>query len=81
MRAADVARALHAKRSGKFWVCCCPAHDDRTPSLSFWDGYRDVAFHCHAGCDSCDVIDALRDRGIWSKQRRRRTGRAPATDK
>jgi hypothetical protein len=41
LTAAEVARRLKGKRSGKFWICCCPAHDDRSPSLSIWDG--DVA--------------------------------------
>ena len=73
MRAIEVARALKAKRSGRFWVCSCPCHDDRSPSLGFYDGHTTVVFTCFAGCDPCDVIEALRDRGIWNERRRRRT--------
>jgi len=30
----NIIRQLKAKKSGGGWVACCPAHDDRTPSLS-----------------------------------------------
>lgn len=44
---------------GSSWQC--PAHDDRAPSLSVnpnttGDG---VVLHCHAGCDTDDVVTAL----------------------
>ena len=37
----------------------CPAHDDHSPSLSV--SYRDgrVALHCHAGCETESILDAL----------------------
>lgn len=41
-------------------MCCCPAHDDRTPSLSVRVGDTSLLFHCFAGCTSVDVIKALR---------------------
>lgn len=48
------------------FVAPCPAHDDRTPSLSLRDGDAGkVLLFCHAGCNSCDVIEALRSRGLW----------------
>lgn len=42
------------------WMAQCPAHDDREPSLSLTeaDGGR-VLFHCFAGCDPEDVLNAL----------------------
>lgn len=45
-------------------MCRCPVHDDRTPSLSVRPGNRQLLFHCFAGCDTADVISALRDRGL-----------------
>ena len=41
----------------------CPAHEDRTPSLSInvVDGH--VLWKCHAGCTQEEVTDALRERG------------------
>jgi hypothetical protein len=33
------------------WMVCCPAHDDRHPSLSISEGRGGrILFHCHAGC-------------------------------
>jgi hypothetical protein len=38
----------------------CPAHDDAKPSLSVAEGAdRRAVVHCHAGCDTRDVLDAL----------------------
>jgi len=51
---------LHAKRSGEGWIAKCPAHDDRTPSLSISEGHEGRALiKCHAGCSTDDVIAAL----------------------
>src|SRR3546814_11824591 len=41
-------------------MCCCPAHDDRTPSLSVRVGETRLLFKCFAGCDISDVLRALR---------------------
>lgn len=40
-------------------MCCCPAHDDRTPSLSVTLGRKAILFHCFAGCSNEAVIAAL----------------------
>jgi hypothetical protein len=46
----------------------CPAHDDRTPSLSIRDADNDkVLVRCHAGCDQESVIAALCGRGLWAE--------------
>jgi DNA primase len=44
----------------KKWMACCPAHDDRNPSLSVSEG-RDgrVLVHCFAGCSVDEVLRAL----------------------
>ena len=42
------------------WIACCPAHDDRSPSLSITekqDGM--ILLHCFAGCPSADVAAAV----------------------
>jgi hypothetical protein len=49
------------RRLGGIWspdgaMCRCPAHDDRTPSLSVRVGERALLFKCFAGCDTLDVI-------------------------
>ena len=62
-RVIDAARAIgktvleHGDRAS----IQCPAHDDRSPSLSVGprrDGDGAV-IHCHAGCETGDVLDAL----------------------
>lgn len=45
-------------------MCSCPAHADRTPSLSVSLGKRAVLFHCFAGCSNEAVIEALASNGI-----------------
>src|SRR5262245_48302558 len=64
--AGDIARALKGRRSGRNWTALCPAHDDRTPSLSIAQADDKVLVHCHAGCSQQAVVDALRGRGLWS---------------
>lgn len=42
------------------WMACCPAHADRTASLSIreTDDGRTLV-HCFAGCDVVEVLDAV----------------------
>lgn len=42
------------------WVCCCPAHDDKSPSLAIraLDDGR-ILLHCFAGCETHDVLEKL----------------------
>jgi len=51
---------LKGKWSGATAMCRCPCHADRTPSLSIRQGDRAILVTCHAGCDSRDVLRALR---------------------
>src|SRR5262249_46172949 len=67
----QLARALGAKRSGRQWVCCCPAHDDAEPSLIFWQGHSAIRFKCYSGCEPKDVIAALRRRGLLDDREQR----------
>jgi len=65
MTAAEIAAALGAaRRAGQWWSCRCPAHDDRTPSLSLRDGDRGIIIRCWAGCDPRDVLAVLRRRRL-----------------
>jgi hypothetical protein len=53
-------RGLEPKRSGDGWTCRCPAHHDRSPSLSIGIGEDGRALvNCHAGCATADVLAAL----------------------
>ncbi|MGO8906631.1 MAG: hypothetical protein ACLQMH_13550 [Solirubrobacteraceae bacterium] len=47
-------------RHGDQITARCPAHEDRNASLSVGVGRDGRALvHCHAGCDTLDVLDAL----------------------
>lgn len=51
MDARAYVEALGGRWSGSSGMCRCPAHDDRTPSLSITNGTDGrVLFNCHAGC-------------------------------
>jgi hypothetical protein len=77
MDAECIARALGGRKAGGGWAARCPAHDDRTPSLSIHDGdNRKVLVRCHAGCDQERVIAALRSRGLWTGDGSRSFSRA-----
>lgn len=42
------------------FVACCPAHDDRTPSLHIAEGEDGRALiYCFAGCTAGEIVDAL----------------------
>lgn len=55
----SLVRLLAGTWSGDTAMCRCPAHADRTPSLSIRQGDRGILVTCHAGCDSRDVLREL----------------------
>lgn len=63
MTAEELADRLHASSSGSGFVARCPAHTDRSPSLSIREGSDGrVLLHCFAGCSVESVCDALKIR-------------------
>lgn len=40
------------------WKACCPAHDDRSPSLAIRDADGRLLVHCFAGCSTDAVLAA-----------------------
>jgi hypothetical protein len=68
LNAGDLAHALGGKSAGRGqWFAKCPAHQERTGSLSIKDDYAGVLVHCFAGCSQGEVIQALVDRGLWPR--------------
>jgi len=65
MDAEQIAEALGGKRYGTGFMCSCPAHNDKTPSFSVKDVDEKTLFHCFAGCSQSEVIEALRNLGLW----------------
>ena len=57
------------ERLGGRWVpdggsCRCPAHDDRSPSLSVRPGRTRLLLHCFAGCEASAILRALESEGL-----------------
>ena len=52
-------RLEDVRKSGTGWIAKCPAHEDRSPSLSVKEGQRGVMLHCHAGCSFAAIVEAL----------------------
>lgn len=61
----SLATALSGRQQGDGWIARCPAHDDRTASLSIHARDGQVLVYCHAGCSQDAVLGALRRRGLW----------------
>lgn len=66
-RARAIVESLNGTWRENKGMCCCPAHDDRTPSLSVTLGRKAILFHCFAGCSSEEVIAALDRQGVRSR--------------
>jgi putative DNA primase/helicase len=57
--ASEFAHRLSAKRTSAGWSAKCPAHDDRTASLSISEGKDDsLLLYCHAGCNFDAILKA-----------------------
>lgn len=61
MTAQEVANLANARTTGVGkWQARCPAHDDRSPSLSISLGREErVLVHCFAGCTLHAVLEGL----------------------
>ena len=60
MKAEDVLGRLEHVTGGKGkWMACCPAHQDKSPSLAINEADDRILVHCFAGCETSDVIAAL----------------------
>lgn len=49
------------KRSGKGnWLACCPAHDDKSPSMTIHEAPDGrILVHCWAGCSFEEIVGAV----------------------
>lgn len=48
------------KKSGPDrWVACCPAHQDKSPSLTISLKPDTILIHCFAGCSTDEVLGAV----------------------
>jgi hypothetical protein len=56
----SVIQRLGGVWSGRHAMVRCPAHDDRTPSLSIRQGRNSILVHCFAGCEGAAVMRGIR---------------------
>lgn len=70
------------KKQGQWYTAVCPAHDDRSASLSVFvpdDESQHIGFNCHAGCTHADVMAALgnpaRPKRVVEKSTKKRSGK------
>lgn len=54
-----LSRLRGVKKSGEGYKAFCPAHEDKKPSLSVKHSDKKILVHCHAGCETCDIVEAL----------------------
>lgn len=53
-------RLSGVRKQGKGWIACCPAHDDKSPSLAISEGSEGrVLLKCWAGCRYSEVMAAI----------------------
>ena len=69
MTAESIAQALRGRRSGDRWFAKCPAHREKTASLSIRDVKGTVLLRCFGGCENRDIIRALRALGLWPESK------------
>jgi putative DNA primase/helicase len=66
MNAVEITRELKGAWHGSYGTAKCPAHRDRSPSLSISVGTDGKTLvKCHAGCSQDAVIGALTALGLW----------------
>ena len=55
-----LSRVHKLKKTGDSkWLACCPAHDDKSPSLSIKLADDRILIHCFAGCDVSSIVASL----------------------
>lgn len=56
-----LSRLKQVKKTGNgTWKACCPAHEDRSPSMSVKEGGDGtILVHCFAGCSATDIVMAV----------------------
>jgi DNA primase len=53
------------KRDQNGWTACCPAHDDKNPSLAIAVEDKKILFKCFAGCSYKEIVQAL---GLFERE-------------
>jgi hypothetical protein len=54
-----LARLSKVKGRNGSWTACCPAHNDKSPSLAIREESGKVLVHCFGGCEVSAIVGAL----------------------
>lgn len=55
-----LSRLTNVKNKGRGeYTACCPAHNDRSPSLAIKDNDGKIVLKCFGGCETAAVLDAI----------------------
>ena len=54
-----LARLEGTRKISGGWIAKCPAHEDRSPSLSIREGEKGLLLRCFAGCATQAVVEAI----------------------
>lgn len=52
-------RLEKVRKTSSGYVACCPAHDDKNPSMTVTEREGRILLHCFAGCEPDSILDAL----------------------
>ena len=47
------------RKNGRHYMACCPAHEDKSPSMRVAQGERGILVKCYAGCTYSEIVEAL----------------------
>lgn len=78
--AKEAVKRLNGTWHGSYGKARCPAHEDRSPSLSVTPGKDVVLFHCFAGCNQAEIMAALSRHGGYVRPTERDTTPPVARD-
>jgi hypothetical protein len=56
---AVLSRLQKVKGRNGAWTACCPAHDDKSPSLAIREEGGKILLHCFGGCEVSAVVGAI----------------------
>ena len=61
MKLEQLLSSLHKVRnSGQGqWVACCPAHNDKSPSMTIKATPETILIHCFGGCSTEEILGAV----------------------
>lgn len=54
-----LSRLQKVRKTSSGFIACCPAHEDKSPSMSVTEKNGKILLHCFAGCEPESILDAI----------------------